>query len=72
MKLLKLPLSWSALPHGRAVRAILNAAITANWRFGMRRPFCRGVVPAEAGTHGKYVQEHIFLRTWIPAFERMK
>ncbi len=48
-----------------------NPAVAPNWQFGIREPSRCGVVPAEAGTHGKHIQKPLFLPAWIPAFAGM-
>ena len=50
---------------------ILEKAVDVDSRAKARAESSRSVVPAEAGTHGKYMQELRFLLTWIPAFAGM-
>jgi hypothetical protein len=49
----------------------LNPPVAANLQVQMRAKTGRNVVPAEAGTHGKYMHRRCFLLTWIPTFAGM-
>ena len=49
----------------------LNPAVEPKKQVEVRIQTGRSVVPAEAGTHGKPLQERCFFLIWIPAFAGM-
>jgi hypothetical protein len=44
-----------------------ETAVKTNWQAGMREKTGCGVIAADAGTHGKCIQNLCVSLTWIPA-----